>query len=141
MDAAATVRNAKQRCNPHAGAANITTARDVTPGTKGRIMMTWERAKEIGTHGGCGWLALAVIRRRGGVPMIRYGRDGTAKHAAVRLDGQLIHLGDDEEGFQEVTFDELRRACREDFDPGFVAIAVGEVKRVVELMKLWEREE
>ena len=99
--------------------------------------MNWSRAKEIGTMGGCGLLALAILKRRGGTPVLRY-EDGSATHAAVRLDGQLIHLGDDDERLSEVTIDELRRACREDFDPGRVSLEAGEIRQVVELMGLWD---
>ena len=99
--------------------------------------MNWERAKEIGTHGGCGWLALAILRRRGGVPLLRYDSDGRAVHAGVLLDGQIIHLGDCDARFVPVDMDEMRRACREDFMPSRVNLVAGEIRRVVELMGLW----
>lgn len=103
----------------------------------GTMAMTWSRAKEIGTMGGCGLVALAIIRRRGGAPMLRYD-DGCAVHAAVRLDGQVVHLGDDDDGLVDVTIDELRRAVREDLDASRVHMGSGDIRRVVELMGLWD---
>ena len=85
-------------------------------------------------------VALAILKRRGGVPMLRYDSSGVAQHAAVKLDGRPIHLGDNEEGFVEVSIDELRRACRDDFDPDFVNLESGEVRRVVEKMEMWDVE-
>jgi hypothetical protein len=99
--------------------------------------MNWSRAKEIGTIGGCGLLALAILKRRGGTPLLRY-EDGCAVHAAVRLDGELVHLGDDDSRLTEVTEGELRRAVREDFDAGRVNLESGDVRRVLELMGLWD---
>ena len=99
--------------------------------------MNWARAKEIGTMGGCGLLALAVLKRHGGTALLRYDTDGCATHAAVRLDGQMVHLGDDDSRFREVTVEELRRAVREDFDAGRVNMEPGDVRRVLELMGLW----
>jgi len=98
--------------------------------------MNWERAKEIGTMGGCGLVALAVLKRNGGVPMLRY-EDGNATHAAVMLHGQLIHLGDDESGMVAVTEQELRRAIAEDFDAERVDLQSGDIRRVLEKMELW----
>lgn len=99
--------------------------------------MNHERASEIGKMGGCGLVALAVLKRNPrGVPMLRY-EDGNATHAAVMIDGQLLHWGDDDENMVAVTMDELHRACREDFDPGRVSLESGEIRRVVELMGLW----
>ena len=99
--------------------------------------MNWARAKEIGTMGGCGLVALAILKRRGGTPLLRYDADGCAVHAAVRLDGQLVHLGDDDSRFLEVTGEELRRAVREDFETGRVNMESGDVRRILELMGLW----
>ena len=99
--------------------------------------MTNDRASEIGRIGGCGLVALAVLKRRGGVPMLRYDSDGNATHAAVMLDRELIHWGWDDSRMVEVTRDELRRACREDFDPSRVCLSAGDIKRVVVLMGLW----
>tara|TARA_R110000868_G_scaffold226444_1_gene479037 strand:- start:200 stop:502 length:303 start_codon:yes stop_codon:yes gene_type:complete len=98
--------------------------------------MDWDRAKEIGTMGGCGLVALAVLKRNGGTPMVRY-EDGNATHAAVMLDGQLVHLGDNEENMVEVTELELRRAITEDFDVQRVSLQSGEIRRVLEKMELW----
>lgn len=98
--------------------------------------MNWERAKEIGTMGGCGLVALAVLKRNGGVPMLRY-EDGSATHAAVMIDGQLIHLGDDESGMVPVTEQELRRAIAEDFDVERVDLQSGDIRRVLEKMEMW----
>ena len=68
--------------------------------------------------------------------MLRYDGDD-AVHAAVKLDGQVIHLGDDDSGFVAVSMDEFRRACREDFYPDRVGLESGEIRRVVEKMGLW----
>jgi hypothetical protein len=102
-------------------------------------MMTWDRASEIGRLGGCGLVALAIIKRRGGTPLVRY-RNDTATHAAVLLDGVIVHFGDRDTGFCEVSVDELRRVCREDFAPEDVNLQHGEIKRVLELMNLWNNE-
>jgi hypothetical protein len=98
--------------------------------------MTWTRAKEIGTHGGCGLVVAEIVRRLGGTPLLRYDRDEpeVAVHAAVRLDGQLVHLGDDDERFVEVSIEEFRRACEEDFMPDRCNLSEDEIEEVVDLM-------
>jgi len=97
--------------------------------------MNWDRAKEIGTHGGCGLLALAICKKfDGSTPLLRYDTDGDATHAAALVDGTIVHLGDNDTRFIEVPLDELKRACREDFDPTRVNIKNGEIKQIVKLM-------
>ena len=93
--------------------------------------MTFERAKEIGTHGGCGLVACAILDAAGrGTPLVRYRRNGEAVHAAVLLDGIINHLGDDDEGFVEVSREELERACREDFYADRVQVDDGELDAI-----------
>ena len=93
---------------------------------------------QIGTVGGCGLLALALVKRNpGSVPLLRRDRDGCATHAAVLLDGQIVHLGDDETRLEPVTLNELRESCKVDFDSTRVNLCSGEIRRVVELMGLW----
>lgn len=96
--------------------------------------MNWSRAKDIATHGGCGLLALAIYKKCGGTPMLRYDRDGAATHAAVLLEGELVHLGDSDSGLVEVSKKELVRACKEDFDPDRVSLRAGEIEAIVKLM-------
>lgn len=104
--------------------------------TKGQTM-THERASDIGRIGGCGLVALAVLKRNCGKPLLRYDADGNAIHAAALIDGQPVHWGDSDEGFVEVSNAELKRACMDDFEPSRVNIVAGEIKRVVQLMGLW----
>ena len=95
--------------------------------------MNWERAREIGTHGGCGLLAMDIINKMGGTPLLRYDADGCAVHAAVKLNGEIIHLGDNDK-FREVSVAELQRACREDFEPDRCNLEEGEIAQIVNLM-------
>lgn len=67
------------------------------------------------TTGGCGLVALAVLQIIGGKPVLWKDLDDNAIHAAVRFNGQLIHLGSRESGYEVVSTDELERAIREDF--------------------------
>ena len=96
--------------------------------------MNWDRAKNIGTHGGCGLLALALCKTFNGIPLLRYDSDGNANHAAAKIDGEVVHLGDNDYNFVEVSLTELKRACREDFDPARINIQRGEIKQIVNLM-------
>lgn len=95
--------------------------------------MTYERLHTIGTTGACGLIALALLRRLGGVALLRY-EDGAAVHAAMRTaGGEVIDLGC-RGGLVPVTEEELRRACREDFDPSRVCLERGELRAAVELL-------
>ena len=79
--------------------------------------MEQERKIEIATTGGCGLVALEVLRLRPtGIPVLWYDEDGNAVHAAVKIGRQLVHLGSRETGYIEVSVEELRRAVREDFN-------------------------
>jgi len=82
--------------------------------------MDWERMREMATMGGCGEVATRILSRVSGTPGLRY-EDGRAVHAAVLIDRQWRHLGEDY-GLVEVSLDEFQRACREDFDPDRVII-------------------
>ena len=92
--------------------------------------MTSERMLEIGTQGGCGLIALAAVVKRSATPFLRYDRDGNATHAAAKLDGNWINLGSDD-GLTEVSVKELRRACREDFDPSRLNLHRGELQELL----------
>ena len=87
-----------------------------TETTNKETTMETDRLMEIGTCGGCGLVATEVLKILGrGVPVLWY-RDGSATHAAVKIENQLIHLGSRENGYTEVSEEELARACREDFN-------------------------
>jgi len=96
--------------------------------------MNWDRAKEIGTCGCCGTVAVALLQARGGVPLLRYDSEGVATHAAVLLDGVIVHWGDDDERLVPVTLEELDRACREDFYSDRINLEDGEIQGVIDLM-------
>lgn len=78
--------------------------------------MSADRVRTIGTVGGCGEVARRLLARVGGVPCLRYDCGGVATHAAVKVDGRFVHLGEDDD-LTEVSVEEFERACREDFDP------------------------
>ena len=96
--------------------------------------MNQDRMRTIGTCGGCGEIARRLFARVGGTPCLRYDRKtGTAVHAAVKIDGRFIHLGEDE-GLVEVDPAEFEEACRFDFDPDRVGATEKEIEEIVGLL-------
>jgi hypothetical protein len=80
--------------------------------------MTDQDAKQMFTQGGCGILAQEVLKLiPDAVPVLWRRKDGSISHAAVSLNGRLIHFGDRDEGGSEASSDELDEAVRYDFDP------------------------
>jgi hypothetical protein len=92
--------------------------------------MTSDRMREIGCCGGCGLIAQEIILRRGGVPLLRYGPDGVAVHAAVLVGGTIYDIGEGG-GLVEVSPEEFRRACRDDFYPDRLNLRDGEIDEIV----------
>jgi len=107
------------------------------PRPKREKKMDWETATRKATMGGCGMLAMALMEKfPGATPLLRYSPDGdgTAVHAAVLHDGELLHLGSIETGFVPVSMEELERACNEDFDPDRVDCTHQDVSDIISLM-------
>jgi hypothetical protein len=98
--------------------------------------LSTQRILDIGTQGACGLIALAAVVKKGATPMLRYDKSGmNAIHAAAKLDGQMINLGSDDR-MVEVSVSELRRACREDFDPSRLNLQPGELKAVLHYLEI-----
>lgn len=100
------------------------------------MKLSTQRILDIGTQGACGLIALAAVVKKGATPMLRYDKSGkNATHAAAKLDGQMINLGSDDR-MVEVSVEELRRACREDFDPSRLNLQPGELKSVLQYLEI-----
>jgi len=97
--------------------------------------MDQDRMIEIGTTGGCGLVALEVLRLRpDGIPVLWYDADGNAIHAAVKIGRLLVHLGTREAGYTEVSDSELRRAVKEDFDSDRPRATRTEIKEIARMI-------
>ena len=98
--------------------------------------MSTQRILDIGTQGACGLIALAAVVKKGATPMLRYDKSRkNATHAAAKLEGQMINLGSDDR-LVAVSVEELRRACREDFDPSRLNLQPGELKSVLQYLEI-----
>jgi hypothetical protein len=103
-------------------------------GREGRTPMDTDRAREIGTCGGCGLVAREIHSRIGGTLVIQY-EGGRAVHAAVKISkGNYIHFGSDESGFVEVEGAEFERACAQDFYPERLNLEDGEIESAVDFL-------
>lgn len=94
--------------------------------------MEHQRFVEIATMGCCGIIAQIIHRRvYGSTPCIQYGVDGIAQHAGVRVGDRYIHWGGNDDGFVDVSMDELKRVCREEFDPSGLNLGYDEMGYVI----------
>jgi hypothetical protein len=94
--------------------------------------MTNDRLRELGTCGACGEIAKRLLARVGGVPYLRY-ENGAAVHAAIKIGGRFVHLGDDA-GLVEVDQAEFEEACQYYFDPDRVCATEEELDYIADLL-------
>lgn len=80
--------------------------------------MTNDELKTMFTCGGCGILAQEILKLAPeGQPVLWKDKEGYPVHAAVLVDGRLLHFGDRETGYVTCTEEELANAVECDFDP------------------------